>query len=39
MSEGKVSTEKRGHVLLIGLDRAAKRKRIRDLPLDRAGLA
>lgn len=25
MSEGKVSTEKRGHVLLIGLDRAEKR--------------
>jgi enoyl-CoA hydratase/carnithine racemase len=25
MSEGKVTTEKRGHVLLIGLDRAAKR--------------
>lgn len=25
MSEGKVSTEKRGHILLVGLDRAAKR--------------
>ena len=25
MSEGKVTTERRGHVLLIGLDRAAKR--------------
>jgi enoyl-CoA hydratase len=25
MSEGKVTTEKRGHVLLVGLDRAAKR--------------
>ena len=32
MSEGKVSTEKRGHVLLVGLDRAAKRNAF-DVPL------
>jgi enoyl-CoA hydratase len=34
-SEGKVSTEKRGHVLLIGLDRAAKRNAF-DLAMYRA---
>lgn len=32
MSEGKVTTEKRGHVLLVGLDRAAKRNAF-DVPL------
>ena len=32
MSEGKVTTEKRGHVLLIGLDRAAKRNAF-DVPM------
>ncbi len=32
MTEGKVTTEKRGHVLLIGLDRAAKRNAF-DVPM------
>lgn len=32
MSEGKVTTERRGHVLLIGLDRASKRNAF-DVPL------
>jgi enoyl-CoA hydratase len=32
MSEGRIRTERRGHVLLIGLDRAAKRNAF-DLPL------
>jgi enoyl-CoA hydratase/carnithine racemase len=32
MSTGRVSTERRGHVLLVGLDRAAKRNAF-DLPL------
>ena len=32
MSEGKVTTERRGHVLLVGLDRAAKRNAF-DVPL------
>ena len=27
-NEGRVSTERRGHVLLIGLDRAAKRNAV-----------
>ena len=35
MSEGKITTEKRGHVLLVGLDRAAKRNAF-DVPMFQA---
>ncbi len=38
-SEGRVTTEKRGHVLLIGLDRAAKRNAFDKAMLNALGLA